>query len=319
MYKRALLCLTIVFFFAASLLGCSVSGDQNTFEKDKKRIVFVSPQLDFPVWNQAKAGFEKAMEEYGFYGEWVGADNCNMEDMKREISIAVSENVDAVITCPLTPSEFTETFEEVRSKGIPVITLLVDAESPELRTAFIAPNYKELGLEQTRALHDKVGDEMKIGVIMSGLTTENQMIQVACLKDYIKDYPKSEIIAYAEDYNNPINGMNILLEMLAEHPEMNSLFVTSGDAVPSYGKIVLENDLLGKLTVIGMDITEVNLSAVQNGGVYGVMGQDVYNAGYLGGKYAFQSALGENVPSLTYVDHELITKENIDDSKIIRP
>lgn len=79
-----------------------VSEDKG-FNKNKKTVVFVTPQSDYPVWLQAKKGFDDASRDFGFYGKWAGSGNLNINNMLKEIDIAVEGKADAIITCPLNP------------------------------------------------------------------------------------------------------------------------------------------------------------------------------------------------------------------------
>lgn len=303
----------VIIFILFSLLAyyAYTPSETDTYDMYQKRIVFVSPQTDNPVWLQAKAGFDEAAEEFGFHGIWIGGGNCNVEDMTREIKISIAENADAIITCPLTPSLFSEVFADALKKNIPVITLAVDAETPELRSAYIGSDYKKLGAEQAAALYEKCGVPMKIGVIMSGFDTQNQVIQVEQLTDFIKDIPDAEIVDRKEDGSDPLMGMSIFPQMLSEHPEINALFITSGGAVSTYGNYLLEHNLNDSITLIGMDIVPDNLASIRSGAVYGVMSQDFYSMGYLGGKYAYEASFGREIPPVTYTDSELITSANV--------
>ena len=308
--------MVFVLYCFSACTYCSSNGTGN-FDKNMKRIAFISPQTNYPVWLQARTGFMDAAEQYGFYGEWLGGGNCNIDDMIREINTCTYEKVDAIITCPLTPSKFTEVFEKLKEKDIPLITIAVDSETEDLRTAYIGSNYEEMGKLQAQALHDKVGDDMKIGVIMSGLTTQNQVIQVNMLKEYIKDFPGSEIIDYAEDWADPVIGMNVFSQMLSNHPEMNAVFVTSGGAISSYGKIIEERHLQDKISLIGMDIIQDNIDVVKDGSVYGVMSQDFYSMGFLGGEYAYKASCGEEIPSITYTESILVTLQNVASIQVV--
>lgn len=319
MKKTALSFLFLLVFVLFCFSACTYYSWDNSspFNKDMKRIAFISPQTNYPVWLQARTGFMDAAKQYGFYGEWLGGGNCNIDDMIREIDTCTYEKVDVIITCPLTPSKFTEVFENLKEKDIPLITIAVDAETEDLRTAYIGSNYEEMGKLQAQALHDKVGDDMKIGVIMSGLTTQNQVIQVNMLKDHIKNFPGCEIIDYAEDWADPVIGMNVFSQMLSNHPEMNAVFVTSGGAISSYGKIIAEKNLQDKITLIGMDIIQDNIDAVKDGSVYGVMSQDFYSMGFLGGEYAYKASCGEEIPSITYTESSLVTLRNVDTIQVV--
>lgn len=307
----AVLCIAAIIIFVLINAG-TLDQSSEPFDKDQKRIAFVSPQVNYPVWLQAKKGFDDAAEEFGFYGLWLGGGNCNIDDMVKEIDVAISENVDAVITCPLTPDRFTPIFEKLQREGIPLITIAVDAEQESLRSAFVGSNYTELGYKQAEALHENVGNDMKIGVIMSGLETQNQVIQVESLKEYIKDLPNAEIIAYDEDFSDPVIGISVFSDMIDAHPEINAIFGTEGGGPSGFAKVVKDHGLQDQITIIGMDIIEDNLNVIREGNIYGVMSQDFYQMGFLAGQYALEKSTGQEVPSITYTKTELITNDNVD-------
>ncbi|MBC5649103.1 sugar ABC transporter substrate-binding protein [Christensenella tenuis] len=307
----------VLLCFLLSLSACSSIQSVQNYNKEMKRIAFISPQTDYPVWLQAKVGFLSAAEDFGFYGMWLGGGNCNIEDMLREIDIAISENVDAVITCPLTPGKFTKIFEKLKEHEIPLVTIAVDAASEDLRTAYVGSNYEDIGRRQAEALHAQVGDDMTIGVIMSGLTTQNQVIQTAQLQELVETLPHADIVSYEEDWADPVVGMHVFSKMLNSHPDINAVFVTSGGAIGNYGKILQQKGLTDEVTLIGMDISQENLDAVAAGTIYGVMSQDYYSMGYLGGRYAFDASLGKTVPNVTYTESELITMDNLDSVTVV--
>lgn len=311
MKKNYILSVIFILFIAFLTLTLFFTPGSD-IQKEQKRIVFVTPQMDYPIWLQTRDGFFKAADEYGFHGIWAGSENCNIDDMIKEIDSAIYEHADAIITCPLTPNKFTAIFKKAASKNIPLITAAVDAESEDLRTAYVGSCYEELGRAQANALHDQVGDNMKIGVLMSGLTVQNQVIQLKQLEDLVNTLPGSSIVDIREDLSDPIVGMHALTNMLNAHPQINAIFATAGGAIGSYGKILKEKDLSSKITLIGMDTIQDNIDAIKNGSIYGVMSQDYYYMGYLSGKYALDTVQGKNIPNITYTDSELITIDNID-------
>lgn len=317
---KRILYFSLIAMFCIFLFSCSQNNDsgiKKPEDQELKRIAFVSPQTDYPVWLQAKIGFEDSAEDFGFYSMWLGGGNCDIDDMIKEIDIAIAENVDAVITCPLTPSRFISIFKKLNEKDIPLITIAVDAYYPDTRAAYIGSNYQTLGQLQAESLCKQTGDHMRIGVIMSTLSAGNQVIQVEKLQKYIKDMPDAEIVDYEEDYADSIVGMNVLTKMLEAHPEINAIFVTSGGAISNYGKILEERNLTDDITLIGMDIIQENIDSIKAGQIYGVMSQDFYSMGYLGGRYAYEASCGKEIPEITYTDSQLVTKENADSIEVI--
>ena len=63
------------------------------------------------------------------------------------------------------------------------------------------------------------------------------------LAKFIENKDGCDIVATAQDFANPVTGMSVFTDMLESHPEINAVFVTSGDAVSNYGKILAEKDV----------------------------------------------------------------------------
>ena len=204
---------------------------------------------------------------------------------------------------------------KAREANIPVTVVAVDTTKIEDRKAFIGTDSAAAGLAQITALHSVVGDDMKIGVIMSNLDAQNQIIMLDAAKEYIKQFPNAEILDVRADSGDMNTAMEVFSSMIDAYPEMNCLMGLEGGGAPGFAKILTERKLTDKICVIPMDDTEQNLAVVRSGEIYGIMAQDFFKMGYLGAKYAWQAAQGIEVPSLTDSGITLVTKDNIDTYK----
>src|SRR5699024_8257396 len=95
------------------------SGEDNTSES--LNITFVTPLLGNPVWLSAKQGAEDAAAEIGATVTWVGPSDIDMDEQVRHIELAITEQVDGIISCPLSPAIFETVYKDALSKGIVVI------------------------------------------------------------------------------------------------------------------------------------------------------------------------------------------------------
>ncbi len=279
---------------------------------NKKVIKFVAPLIDSAVWLKAKEGFDAASKEYGFYGVWAGADDHSANKMLSELEAAIDEKVDGIVLCPFSPPAFTSALERAEAAGIPVIALAVDTEEKRQRAAFIGTDSEECGRLQAEALYEKVGDNMRIGVMMTNLDSMNQVIQVNVLKKFISRLNNSKILSIEEERGDYFTAMEVLNRMMDSNPDINCIFCTEGPGLPGIANLIAKRGLQDRLTVIGMDTTAPNLDAIREGTIYGVMSQDFYSMGFLGGKYAFMKTRGETIPEITYTKTELVTKQNLD-------
>jgi ABC-type sugar transport system substrate-binding protein len=307
----------IILIMVILMFGCSNSKEVSTdASKTKKlKIMFVSPMTGHPVWLGAKEGLDAAAKEFAFDGIWAGADDHSVEKTVEAMEQAVAEKPDAIVMCPFAPSAFTKVLEKAKAANIPVVVVAVDTELEDLRKAYIGTNSQEAGRQMIEALQKKVGDNLKIGVIMSNFDAENQVIMVNSMKEYIKNVPGATIVDTQENRGDQVKAIEVLTAMIKAHPEMNAVFGVEGGGPPGYAKVLEELNLTDKITVIGMDDVEQNLAVVREGKIYGIMAQDFYKMGYLGAKYAMEAAQGKETPSITDSGVTLVTKENIDSYK----
>jgi ribose transport system substrate-binding protein len=197
-----------------------------------------------------------------------------------------------------------------------VACVCCDAEDPTQRISFIGTDKTACGLAEAKALHEKVGDEMKIGVFMGSLDAQDQILQVEGLKQYIAENNLTEAeIIDTQASADAVKTIEVLTAMLTAHPEINCIFGTEGAGPASYGTVLKEMGLTEKVVAIGMDDVETNLAPVREGTIYGVMAQDFYKMGNLAAKYIVDYLNGEEVPDIVDSGVTLVTLENIDTYK----
>lgn len=310
--KAIALVICTISIFSIMAAGCGQSSLKAEIAKDKRlRINFVSPMVGHPVWLGAKEGMDAAAKEFGFSGVWMGADDHSLEKTLEALEQAVAERPDGIVCYPFSPSAFKNVLIKAKAANIPVTVVAADAENKGLRTAFVGTNCVEWGKKHTEALYKKAGDPFKVGVIMSNLDAENQVIAVNQLKEFVKNTPGAQIVDIQEDQGNQAKAIETFRNMVKAHPDMNALFGTEGSGAPGFAKVLEELKLLDKVAVISMDDTEQNLSVVREGKIYGIMAQNFYKMGYLGSKYAWEAALGRQVPAETDSGVTLVTRENV--------
>lgn len=323
----------LAFVFSIGLAGCGTKSADQTPQKQtdtkdaskeepkkadakKLRILFVSPMVGHPVWLGAKEGMDAAAKQFGIDAVWTGADDHSVDKTVEALERAIAEKPDGIVCCPFSPSAFTKTLDKAKAANIPVSVVAVDAEKgKDQRSAFIGTNSIECGKKQAEALYKKVGKPLKIGVIMSNLDSQNQVIQVNAMKEFLKTVPGSEVVDMQADAGDQVKAMEIFSAMIKAHPDMNALFGTEGGGAPGFAKVLEEQKLGDKITVISMDDTEQNLAVVKAGKIYGLMAQNFYKMGFLGTQYAWEAAQGKQVPAETDSGVTLITKDNVDTYK----
>lgn len=316
--KKSLIILLAVCFLCTAM-SVSAQGQKNTqsAQDEPVRIIFVTPMTAHPVWLGAKNGMDAAIAELGFDGTWIGADDHSLEKTMEALETAIAERPDGIIVDPFSPSAFTPILKRAQEAGIVVACVCVDAEDPKQRISFIGTDKIACGMEEAAALHKKVGDDLRIGVMMSNLDAQDQILQVDGLRKYIKDnnLQNAKIVTIQDNDADSVKTIEVLTSMLIAHPEINAIFGTEGAGPASYGIVLKEMGLTKKVIAIGMDDVETNLAPVRDGSIYGVMAQDFYKMGYLASKNIIAHLKGEAVPSVVDSGVSLVTLENINTYK----
>jgi ribose transport system substrate-binding protein len=288
---------------------------QQTKSSDPVTIMFDCPKVNDPVWLIAKAGFEAAGEELGFKAVWTGADDHSVERTVEAIENTISVAPDGIVCCPFSPTAFTNVLENAMSKGIKVTTVCVDAESKDLRHAFVGTNSIACGTSQMEAIVSQLGTDTEIvmGVIMSNVDAANQIKQLEGAEMYLKENNiKYRIVDTQADFADPVKSLEIVSTMVKAHPDMNAIFSGESGGTPGVGKALDDLGVTDKIVAVCMDDTDLNLDTIRNGHIYAVAAQDFFEMGYLGGQFCYEAIMGKEVPSNTDSGVCIVTRDNVD-------
>ncbi|MDR2478130.1 MAG: substrate-binding domain-containing protein [Treponema sp.] len=290
-------------------------GQRGDSGEKKYTIMYISPMVAHPVWLIAKAGFDAAAAEFGFNGIWTGADDHSVEKTVEAMENAIVQRPDAMVICPFAPAAFTNALKKAREAGIVVTVSAVDAASEDLRAAFVGTDDVASGTEQVKQIINKLpkGQEVRIGIIMSNLDSENQVRQVNAAEQYMKSNGVPyKILDKQADFADANRCVEIVTNMVRAHPDMNAIMALEGGAAPAIGKAFEELGVGNKIVAVAMDGTDLNLETVRAGKITGVMAQNQFRWGYDTGKYAYLALKGEKVPSFTDSGVKFIDKSNVD-------
>jgi ribose transport system substrate-binding protein len=104
--------------------------------------------------------------------------------------------------------------------------------------------------------------------MMSGITSiikSEQKINLLCTL-----YRNSDLLG-AEDLTRSI---------LTEHPNVDVIFCTNAKDTEAAAHVIVERNLVGKVVIVGTDITDEIKYYIKKGIIFGVLDRNGYNAGY---------------------------------------
>jgi ABC-type sugar transport system substrate-binding protein len=268
---------------AIAALGLVVGS--SAFAAPKKlNLVFVTPLIAHPVWDVARAGFEAAAKDLGFNGQYVGPQGIDPAEMVNEIELAIASKVDGIITMPIAPTAMRPVIKKAAQAKIPVV--FVGAEDPESTAlAFIGTNEAELGKQGGNAIKARFGSKPLRAIVLQ--STMDASFAIKARDGYLaalKDYPDFKMVTNEACNSDMQIAMQKFEAAFKAYPEINLVIGVCGEAGAAAAKVIKENKLEKKITVVAIDDTAETMDFVKNGAIWGTEAQNFYKMGNLGAK-----------------------------------
>ncbi len=268
---------------AIAALGLVVGS--SAFAAPKKlNLVFVTPLIAHPVWDVARAGFEAAAKDLGFNGQYVGPQGIDPAEMVNQIELAIASKVDGIITMPIAPTAMRPVFKKAAQAKIPVV--FVGAEDPESTAlAFIGTNEAELGKQGGNAIMARFGTKPLRAIVLQ--STMDASFAIKARDGYLaalKSYPDFKMVTNEACNSDMQIAMQKFEAAFKAYPEINLVIGVCGEAGPAAAKVIKENKLEKKITVVAIDDVAETMDLIKNGSIWGTEAQNFYKMGNLGAR-----------------------------------
>lgn len=304
----------LVLSLTLGLMGGTVCAGAQEKAEEEKHIVFVTPLVAHPVWLAAKEGLEAAAEDLGFRGDWVGPSNIDVDEMIKQIEIAIAEKADGIITQGLNPEAMVPVLKKADEAGIPVV--VVNSDIPDApRLAYIGTEPTNLGTEGAKAIIEKLGDETVKAAY--GVTTFTNTISMNMVEGYRKTFEENgnyEEQVVVETMGDTLTAVQKWQDVLNTYPETNVIIGTSAETGAAAAKVVKEMGMEDQVMIMAIDDIEETLDGVRDGSIYGTMTQNFYRKGYQASQYLMDYIENGTEPEEMINDSGtvLVTLDNID-------
>lgn len=273
-------------------------------------------------WQIVLAGARKAGKDLGVNVPELGAQAET--DVNGQISIlenAVAGNPAAVVISPTEFKALGKPIDEAATK-VKVIGIDSGADSKAF-TSFLTTDNVQGGRVAADGLAAAIGAanggkvEGKVALItaLPGAGSLEQRAQG--FKEELKaKYPGLTLVADKYADGQATTGLNIATDLITANPDLKGIFASNLIMAQGVGQAVAENNLAGKLALIGFDSDEKLIKFLNDGVISGLVVQDPYRMGYDGIKTALAASKGEKVEANVDTGANLVTKANMKDPKI---
>jgi ribose transport system substrate-binding protein len=227
--------------------------------------------------------------------ELLDSEETTPEAQAERVRAAIDMPVDALAISSLDPAIVGPSIDEAVAAGIPVITFDSDAPESDRLTYYGINNLAGAEL-CARILGEQMGGQGQVAIMTAGSapgvlsTSQTYVDRMAGFQDVLAaEYPDIEIVSTTVCSNTDADTRNgcadILEEVVAQYPDITGWYLsrgrvlreaTLGDLAPNWAAGVLA----GTTTVVGFDLPQDALPAVQAGLAQAVVNQDYFGWGY---------------------------------------
>ncbi len=280
MKGKWLLCLLLVFALAFSAVGAA-------FAEETPDLMFVSIVTGGVAWGSAQKGFEDALKELGWTGQYVSPTTPNdTAGVINLLDTAVTNKADGIITVILDAEQATDVLSKAKTAGIPVVTCNTYTNK-DLQDCWIGTDPVNMGVTQAQTVlsllkTDKYSafDHVTACYIQTTLETETQNLQYKSFCETIQaEYPNATLIQ-EECNSDAAVASDKLAALLKSYPDLNVVVSQDGYGCPGIANYVESEGLSDKLIVVGIDDSEEILNYVTSGALDCTIAQDFYTMGY---------------------------------------
>ena len=273
-------------------------------------------------WQIVLAGARKAGKDLGVNVPELGAQAET--DINGQISIlenAVATKPAAIVIAPTEAKALGKPIDNA-AKKVKIIGIDSGADSKAF-TSFLTTDNVQGGRVAADGLAAAIGEanggkvEGKVALITALPGAGSLEQRREGFKEQLKaKYPGLELIADKYADGQATTGLNIATDLITANPDLKGIFASNLIMAQGVGQAIAENNLGGKVALIGFDNDDKLVKFLEDGVISALVVQDPYRMGYDGIKTALAASKGEKVEANVDTGANLVTKANMKDPKI---
>lgn len=276
----------------------------------KYHFVLIGEEKDNPLWNDIRRGAEEASKEYNIALEYHAPDINSIKEQQELLDMAFKSKVDGIIMNGYENEEIKEIIKMAYEKNVPTI-LLNDEVNLSKRICYIGTNNYKAGIIAVGELKNKRRDIIKVGIITRASQYVGEDVKISGIMKGIKDNPNMELGIIKTFSGSKIQLYNEIVTMIRENPEINALIGGEIYDTSVIGKVLVDLNKVGEISVVGYDYLEETLRFIKKGVVSSAISRNPYEIGYKSIEILNKYKNDEFIDDVFYVDVDVINAENI--------
>ncbi|SET27678.1 monosaccharide ABC transporter substrate-binding protein, CUT2 family [Natronincola peptidivorans] len=312
--RNIIFILLIIIIINGAILYKLSQREQGTISMvPRYHFYFIGQNSVDPLWKQIRQGIEAAAEDYNVVVEFNAPRFNNPEEELKYLDIAITSNVDGIITHVSNGSGVVELINKAYEKGIPLVTIENDSKTSN-RNAFVGTNSFILGREAAQLMIKATGGEAKIAIIVSSdyeLDTSSQNLKINGFLSHIKDYPNMKVVEIYTSELGTISAEEITQSIINNQPEVDAILTTNYVDTLGASQVIVDHNKVGEISIIGYGDMENILRYIKMNIIYGTVMSDPYKMGYESLKALIDIKEKTNVSTFIDTGVRVVTQSNL--------
>jgi ribose transport system substrate-binding protein len=284
--------------------------------------IIVKDKTSF-YWQVVLAGARKAGQDLGVNVIELGADSES--DINGQIGILAKTVASIPAAIVIAPAQFAALGRPIdnAAQKTRIIGIDSDADSSAFTSILRTDN-----LQAGRLAADILADAIKrsyadaegdVAIItsLSGVASLDQRAR-GFTDQIAAKYGALDIVAHKVGDGQATTGFNIMMDLIADYPELRGVFVSDLLMAKGAAQAVAEkktNKGGDLINFVGFGSDDSLVPLLQDGTVAALVVQDPFRMGYDGIKTALAASKGEHVPTNVDTGAHIITKANINSAR----
>ncbi len=337
LYKISLAFLIAVVVTSASLAVYYFCMVNKVYGGNNANVPGINPKYHFSlIINSGDDGYWQNFEKGVF--EAAKANNAAVEynpvtdpDINNKtveyINIANKSRVDGIIVNGGNSVEYSDAINSAAKSGIHIVVGIVESVDSN-RLSYVGTNFYDYGVKAAKLVSQAVDKDkpVNLAVILSdegrSKTDKTAMsqsdIMMSGITSIIESEKKINLLCTLPRNSDLLGAEDLTRSILTDHPGVNVIFCTNAKDTAAAAHVIIERNLVGKVVIVGTDISDEIRYYIKKGIIYGVLDRNGYNAGYKSVEVLCGSVGDSFQSSYSNIATDIYTAINIDQNETDR-
>ena len=282
------------------------------------KIPFVIQYSLIEFFVPARIGVLDATKEFGIDVDWLGPEDMSITGTISIVETVLQQGIDGLVVQSGNAYEMLPVVTKAKEMGIPVI-YTNQLQPIEGYDGFCGVDDFKAGEEmgkQAERIFNEAGKELegKVAYLLDVPGSPRMEMRIKGAMDYLSKFPQLQNIGTYDGTITVEKGREVVANLLTAHPDLNLIIAVAASNLPAACLAVQEQNLVGDVVLIGMDLIPMSLQFVKEGVAQAIIGQDPYGQGYLPLKAIYEYLeFNKPIPKQIATEIEVVTKDNVDE------